>query len=102
MSRDLMAKKEWARIWEAKNMGQDNENCIRIYMTQSPDVFAFQIRTFKPITERFGRAGKPRNMIAHVDLTLTEMEQILDYMKKKTGNSPRLNIKPLELIEEAK
>lgn len=98
---DLMAKMEFARIWEAKDLKEPNENCIRIYMTGYPDVFAFQIRTFKPITS-FSRKGKPRNMIAHVTLSIAEMEQILDYMKEKGEGRPRVNTKPLELIEEAK
>lgn len=96
---ELMAKRNWARIWEAKDLETPNENAVRIYRVRFPDVFAFQIRTFKPITSPVGRrGGKSRNMIAHVELSLTEMEQIFEFMKTCVGDSPRANIKPLELI----
>ena len=94
---DLMAKKEYAEIYEYKDFKEQNENCIRVYMSQSPDVFTFQIRTFKPITG-WHRKGKPRNMIASVSLTLTEMEQIIVYMAELTEGKPRINTKPLDLI----
>lgn len=97
--KQLMAHKNWARIHEVKFVkpGQKNENAIRVYCTQHPDVFAFQIRTHKPITEN--RKGKARNMIAHVEFSLTEMEEILAFMKAITGKSPRVNTDPLERIK---
>lgn len=95
-AKELMAHAKWARIHEVKGLKEDNENMIRIYPVQYPDVFAFQIRTFKPITDN----GKPRNMIAHVQFSLTEMEEILDFMKTYTGKSPRVNRDPLERIKK--
>lgn len=95
--RELQAHKKWAEIWEAKDIDQDNENSIRIYCTQAPDVFGFQIRTFKPIVESIGRAkGKPRNMIAHVSLSITELEEILAYCRSQYPKMKRVNEAPLE------
>ncbi len=100
---DLMAKKKYARIQEVKNLKEPNENCIRVYCVQWPDVFNFQIRTHGPIQASYNKQGKPRDMIATVSLTLTEMEQILAYMKQEAGEagrgkSKRINVKGLELI----
>jgi len=82
-NKDLMAKKEFAEIYEVKDLECANENCIRLYCTQAPDVFNFQIRTFKSITDKWNNSGKRRNMIANVSLTITEVEEILHYMKKQ-------------------
>lgn len=86
VKRDKSIKKEFARIWELKQNSEPNENCIRIYRTQwdsDPEkrVFAFQIRTHKPITDR--ATGKSRDMIAHVELTVKEFKEILAYMHKE-------------------
>ena len=96
---NLIAKKPRAEIYEVKNMDRENDNCIRVYCTQVPDVFHFQIRTFKPITERWDkREGKSRNMVANVSLTITELEEILKYCKSIAPNAKLINTKPLELI----
>ena len=81
-NKDLMAKKEHAEIYEVKDLGYDNKNCIRLYCTQAPDVFNFQIRTHKKITDRWSK-GKARDMVATVSLTIVEVEEILHYMKKQ-------------------
>ena len=100
MSNDLIAKKKWATIYEAKNLDGNNDDCIRVYCSQAPDVFNFQIRTFKPITQPISRdKGKPRNMIATVSLSLTELEQILKYCKSRYPIAKRVNTKPLQLIK---
>ena len=98
--KDLMAKKDDATIKEFKTSEDTNDNCIRIYCTQAPDVFNFQIRTFKPITDFWGggRKGKPRNMIATVELSIAELEEILEYCKSVYPNSKRINVKPLDLL----
>jgi len=48
---DLILKKEWADIKEVKGLENKNTNCLRVYCTNYPDGFNFQIRTFKPITD---------------------------------------------------
>jgi len=97
--KDLIAKKDYAEIYEVKDLENPNTNCIRVYCTQAPDVFGFQIRTHKPIVERFGR-GKCRDMIAHVSLSITEVEEILAYMKSEYPKMKRVNIGGLEIIKE--
>ena len=94
---NLFVKKKFAEIKELKNLQQDNEDMLRVWCTQAPDVFCFQIRTFKPITE-WGK-GKSRNMMANVNLTITEVEEILAYMKEQYPNSKPANTKKLDLIE---
>jgi hypothetical protein len=76
---DISIKKDYATIAEYKDAKQPNANEVRVYCVQFPDVFGFQIRTHKG-TGDFGK-GKPRNMIAHVQLTIAEVEDILAQMK---------------------
>jgi len=96
---DLIAKEDYAEIYEVKDLDRPNDNCIRVYCTQAPDVFGFQIRTHKPINERFGH-GKPRDMIAHVSLSIAEVEEILEYMKSQYPNMKRVNTSGLKRIEK--
>lgn len=77
---DMFVKKEYAEIKEIKDIEENNDNELRIYCVQSPNIFNFQIRTYKPITE-FGQ-GKPRNMIATISLDIDEVKKILQYMEK--------------------
>lgn len=102
---DLFAKTPYATIYEIKGRDKKEEknlvkysDCVRIYCTQAPDVFNFQIRTFKPITERFSKKGNSRFMLASVDLSITELEQILEYCKSQHPSMKRVNTKPLELF----
>lgn len=97
--KDLIARKEYATITDVKWLEGDKDNCIRVYCTQSPDLFNFQVRTFKGIGER--NPGKPRHMIATVNLSISEVEEILAYMKSVNADSilqPN-STKPLDLIK---
>lgn len=73
----IMTKKYSAEIYEAVGLDKPNENIIRIYRS-TPTDFTFQIRTHKPITE--SRKGKPRDMIATVQLTMEEWKEISRYV----------------------
>ena len=95
-TKDLMAKKDYATIREVKDLDEANENCIRVYCTQAPDVFNFQIRTHKPITDVWKKNGVARNMIATVHLSIVEVEEILHYMKKQYPEMKPVNTKKLE------
>ena len=97
--KDLMAKKKWATIKELRDLCPPNENCIRIYCTQAPDVFNFQIRTLKPITPDYSKQSKPRNMVATACLTITEVEEILAYMKSEYPKMKRVNKGKLERFQ---
>lgn len=77
---DLIIEYEYAECYEVKNLAKNNTNCLRVYCCQFPNTFRFQIRTYKPITE-YGGKGKPRNMIAHLNLNIEQVEKILAYMK---------------------
>ena len=77
---ELHQQNDFAEIYEVKDMKEKNENKLRVFCDQFPNIFKFQIRTHKPINGFFGN-GKPRNMIAHLSLTIEEVEEILNYMK---------------------
>ncbi len=76
----ILTDKPYATIYEIKDKDIDQINQLRVYRS-SPDGFTFQIRTHKGIGE-YGK-GKPRKMIANVDLTIEEIENILKYMKSE-------------------
>lgn len=76
---ELWKHDDFADNREAKDLDQDNENGLRVYCTQFPNSFKFQIRTYKGILE--WNEGKKRNMIANINLTIKDVEQILEYMK---------------------
>lgn len=78
---DLFIKDDYAEIFEAKNLEKDNENCLRFYKA-GPNYWTLQIRTFKPITSKYGRnKGKARNMVASISLDVDELKQILAHME---------------------
>ena len=79
---DLIIKKEYADIKEIGRKKQDN--CLRIYCSSYPNIFEFQIRTFKPITDN--EKGINRQMIANISLSIEEIKQILKYMEKEVKN----------------
>jgi hypothetical protein len=81
---NLFLEKKFAEISEIKDVEKNNENVLRVYrshagQTRDKDRFTFQIRTYKGIGN-YGK-GKPRNMMANIELTIPEMEAILEYMK---------------------
>lgn len=105
---ELIAKMPFAEIFEIPSISTDDEknlkkysNCIRIYCSQAPDVFKFQIRTFKPITESQRKKDKSRFMLAQVNLSIAELEQILEYCKSQHPNMERINTKPLEILSQS-
>lgn len=77
---DLFIEKKYADIKEVKDLKENNENVVRVYCTSYPDGFNLQIKTFKPTLD-FSKTAKPRNMIATVNMTIKDMEEILAYMK---------------------
>ena len=79
---ELIARRDWAEIYEVHShyVDKDNDNQVRIYCRTFPDVFLFQIRTYKPIAGE-GMHGKPRNMIANVTLSIDDVRSILAYME---------------------
>ncbi len=80
---ELNIKDGYAENYEVKGLEKDNENMLRVYCTQFPDQFLFQIRTFKPTAaNRWNKSAKKKNMIAHVHLTPGHVRRILDYMEK--------------------
>jgi len=82
---ELWFDKQWAENYEVKDLDLDKdcENILRVYRS-APESWTFQIRTYKPIVNRFRRSGaKARNMIAHVTLSVAEVEEILAYMKER-------------------
>ena len=60
--KDLMARKKYATITDHSDLGNDEPGIIRVYCTQNPDLFNFQIRTFKPITP-YGKGGQTRGYL---------------------------------------
>ena len=79
---DFIIKKQYAEIYEVKNLEKDNEDIIRVYCSQFDKkdencMFNFQIRTFKPVS----RKGVNKNMIANVSMSISEIEQLLEYVK---------------------
>lgn len=86
---EIIMPKEGAEIQEvgrALSEQMTNDNVLRIYCTMFPRVYMLQIRTHKPITGN--RKGKPRNMIAHLQVTIEEMEYILQEMRNYRDGKP--------------
>lgn len=77
---DLIIKKDCAECYEVKEKETPNDNCLRFWCCQFPNIFKLQIRTHKAINNSYN-TGKPRNMIAHVNLSIEELEQMLEYAK---------------------
>lgn len=76
---EIRIPKKYATITESKNRQAPNDDEVRIYCLQFPDVFNFQIRTHKGIG--YNNGGTARDMIATVSLTIAEVEDILAQMK---------------------
>ena len=78
MNDELWIPDEYAEIEELKNRNDPNENGLRVYCRQFPEVFRVQIRTHKSITGY--NSGKPRDMIAGIDLTREQLRQICSFV----------------------
>ena len=73
VQKDLYLKTETADI---KEIGKEKqENTLRVYCTMYPNVFTFQIRTYKPTKQ----GGVNKQMIASVSLSVEELKNILAY-----------------------
>jgi hypothetical protein len=55
----------------------DNMNCIRVFPTNDPDQFKLQLRAKQPLRNR----QKERNVVATVQISVEELEEILSFMK---------------------
>ncbi len=81
MVNELWIADEYAEILELKNREENNENGLRVYCRQYPESFMVQIRTFKPITDKHrAHRGKPRNMMANIELTRKQLHEICDFV----------------------
>lgn len=83
--KDIFIEKPFAEIVEVKfhDPTQQNENQVRVYCVQYPDIVSFQIRTHKSIVEcDFRKKGKQRDMVATVSLSLNELEEIVKKMRE--------------------
>ena len=78
MSEFFMKKHFSANIKEVEPNVQ-NRNGIRIYKSTPTDI-TFQTRTFKPSS--ISGHGKMRNMMATVQITREEWEEICEYVDK--------------------
>jgi len=78
---ELWRDDDFAEICEISSSLCDtpNTNGVRFYKS-SPGTFTLQFRTHKSITD-MGK-GKPRNMVAHAQLTVKDLERLLAYAKK--------------------
>ena len=79
MIKDIWIKKKYAEIKEIK-AEHPNDNGLRVYCVQFPDNWHFQIRTHGSIN--YSGGGKERDMIAGLNLTIEEVEEILRQMKE--------------------
>ena len=80
MKDELWIPDKYAEVQELKNRNTPNENGLRVYCRQFPEVFRVQIRTHKSITGH--NAGVARDMIAGLDLTRKQLHQICDFVDK--------------------
>ena len=80
MTNELWIPDEYVEIQELKKRDVPNENGLRIYCRQFPEVYRVQIRTHKSITGH--NPGKPRDMIAGIDLTREQLHQICTFVDK--------------------
>ncbi len=79
---ELHVFNDHATIYEVKELDHSNENMLRVWCTQQPDSYTFQIRTHKAINNAWG-TGKKRNMIANISIDIKTMEEILKFMKRE-------------------
>jgi hypothetical protein len=75
---EITLRNDFASTKEYKNM-DTQDNTLRLYSSQWPDGFTFQIRTFSPITD----SGKPRYMVATTLLNLDDIKAMLAYAEKQ-------------------
>ena len=78
MTDELWIPNEYAEVEELKQRKTPNRNGLRVYCRQFPEMFHIQIRTHKSITGH--NSGKPRDMIAGIDLTREQLHQICAFV----------------------
>ncbi len=79
MTQDIWIKKKYAVVKEIKGC-DPIINGLRVYCTQFPDNWYFQIHAHGSTNPLGG--GKERDMIAGLTLTIEEVEEILRQMKE--------------------
>ena len=79
---DISIPKNYASIEEYKGYQEPNDNVLRVYMSQYPDILTLQIRTFKGIN---GAKSAKRNMIASLTVSISELEDIVRQAKEYTA-----------------
>ena len=78
-SRELEMLDDFVEVKELRRMEEPITNQLRVWCSQWPNSFTIQIRAHKATNEYGG--GVKRNMIAHFNLTIEEVEELLAYMK---------------------
>ena len=76
----LFFMNDFAECYEIDHV-KESKNCLTVYKSGT-EAFTLQIRTFKPINGSHG-TGKPRNMIAHVSISINDLHAILAYVERK-------------------
>jgi len=77
---ELDAEAKYATIEDQTKVpgqGWPHPDMVRVYCTQFPTQFNFQIRTTKPIT----RKGTPRTMLATVGISVDQCREMLKFME---------------------
>ena len=77
MADELWIPDKYVEIEELKQRKEPNKNGLRVYCRQFPEMFRIQIRTHKSITGH--NSGKPRDMIAGIDLSREQLHQICNF-----------------------
>ena len=90
---ELYAKAPYASITDQTRepgQGWAHPNCVRVYCTQVPTQFNFQIRTVKPVT----RKGTPRVMLATVGISLDQARKLVKFMEDYADLTKPQAVKP--------
>lgn len=76
MTDDQNLEVQSARVWEAKLAAPMDTPRVRVF-ANAPSTVSLQIRTRTGLSAQ-GRSGKPRNMIAHAELTREQLFELVD------------------------
>ncbi|WP_020533844.1 hypothetical protein [Flexithrix dorotheae] len=61
-----------------EEIGFDNMNCIRIYPSNDPEIFNFQLRAKQSLKGK----QKERNIVATVKFKAEDLQRMVDFMKE--------------------
>ena len=81
MTKEIWLHNDHAECYEMDKGSEPNEPGLRLWCTMFPDAWTLQIRTHAPINGCYGN-GKPRNMIAHLTVTVDQLRDILRQMEE--------------------